>query len=770
MTGEDEVSKEPERRSERERKLAQSTLISRDISGVRRQLSGETLYGGEAPSPIREWKRTPRPLPRTQPALFPANKVKRRFCVTHGLRETFGCDTLPLGPPPKPKPAPIPEGEGCVVRRMSEEERNNYETLQQLEWLRHLRLVEQMNDPERDEELHMADQFEETDLLLRYRTRIDRTKEIIITTLDGLRMIGQGRYQMAADTSISWRLDELVKRIGNNGEMLKEWEIPGFGGLKYGDIHAYALTGEITEKKLEYDQYLTRTGCHVQHGFPNYERRPVGWVEDPDEASPSYHTPYEQYGYDYQLPRSASAHVSGLESLQPPESAKDFKPRPKEKNRWEEYANREPESRTHGPLQQATNNKAQRPAVEVVAKRPAPPRRISSDKDARRRRAGLLPDHRKPSQLLERCKAGDTEEAIADDDDDDDDPEDVHNSKKVSTNTSPKKERNANQEGPGSSKLPARKAAASKRRSRSKLKSKEKLPRKDSLELFREASAKKLAKSRKRSLLGAQRKEKVEVRITNDEHLGHDTDELPGPDGQAKASSSKAQETTIHKPTANSVDKNIKHHPTNVTFKLGPPDVKVVTPRRSPSSSAARKSVGQSKRPVYNAEQVREIMSLSSSIRKPESPIATMLRAEKKAKNGAHVDSFAFPKISAGGHVNNGSSPAIVAPKRQTQANPHPPVPDPLEQQMSTTPGSVVVDLPTSPATPSRIRVMSPRVAISPKGLILTEPKAKPSLSADQRSASVILTSKEFAVKKLEAQLNFAAKSRATGTRRSASI
>ena len=372
-----------------------------------------------------------------QYALIPANKVRRFFCVIHGLHEATGC--RPGGQSEPAKSSTVIGTRDYYVRRLSEDEKRNEANRQQLEWIRHLELIRKCEDPEHDEELKQAIAFEECDLLLQYRRKIDRTRERISRSARGERVIGDGGYQMSADTSIRWRLDELARRIGPNAESYSHWEIPGFGGLRFRDIIEYSYDGEIKASGEKYTNYITQDGVHVQRGFPSLLSSSV--TSFAGQSQTSYLDPRAEYIYKHGVPRAAAAYKSGLEDLLPPTSINDFrKPARRGASPFSRFVHstqnlHKEVQKSEAPIQN------QRNAAIAVMKRPAYLRRTSTDKEIRRKTTGLLPGQSKKSQILERCRVDANDEAVADDDGEDDDYEDAPHSKQVSNNPSPETEK-----------------------------------------------------------------------------------------------------------------------------------------------------------------------------------------------------------------------------------------------------------------------------------------------------------------------------------------
>ena len=369
-------------------------------------------------------------------AMVPANRVRRRFCVVHGLVESTGRSPRIRAVSAKPAPIPSDRGSNCMARRLSEEERRDQEALQRLEWIRHIHLIKESENPDYDVELKTAVEINESELLLGYRKRIDRSKETIFRSLNGTRMIGVGIYQMAADTSITWRLEELAHRMGPNAEQYKGMQVPGFGGLTFGDLVAYKYDRELKDAQIQYLHYRGEDGRQIQHGFPSYQEQDPAWAERLNKLQK-----FAESKSDHKVPRSASAYKSGLEDLQPPKDAKDFyrpqarSPRPLEKLT-------ESTRDTHNPRRKQETTAlapAQRTLPTIKVKRPAILRRkSSSDKDVKTRRIRLRPVHRKPSQVLEYCEEGDCDHAIVDSEDGDN--EDTAASTQVSAPLCPSRE------------------------------------------------------------------------------------------------------------------------------------------------------------------------------------------------------------------------------------------------------------------------------------------------------------------------------------------
>ena len=431
--------------------------------------------------------------------------------MIHGLHESTGC--RPGGQSEPAKSSTALGTRDYYVRRLSEDEKRNEANRQQLEWIRHLELIRKCEDPEHDEELKQAIAFEECDLLLQYRRKIDRTREAISRSPRGERVIGDGGYQMSADTSIRWRLDELARRMGPNAESYSHWEIPGFGGLRFRDIIEYSYDGEIKAAGENYTNYITQDGVHVQRGFPRRLNSSVTSLAG--QSQTSYLDPRAEYIYKHGVPRAPAAYKSGLEDLLPPTSINDFrKPARREASPFSRFVHST--QNLHKEVQKAEAPvQNQRNAATAVMKRPAYLRRTSTDKEIRRKTTGLLPPQGKKSQILERCKVDANDEAIADDDGEDDDYEDAPHSKQVSNNPSPETEKPREGEASGSFAIPDGNAIASPPIPCSRIRNVDNQSETDMAERIHAPTKRKLERSRKGGVLRGSRAALLKSRPKN---------------------------------------------------------------------------------------------------------------------------------------------------------------------------------------------------------------------------------------------------------------
>ena len=602
-----------------------------------------------------------------------------------------------------------------MARRLSEEERQDQEALQRLEWIRHLQLVKVSEDPKHDEELKKAIEFDESDLLLRYRKRIDRTKETIFRSLSGTRMIGKCLYQMAADTSITWRLDELAKRLGPNAELHQDWLIPGFGGLTFRDVLTYRDDGELRESEIGYVNFVNEDGVLVQRGFPSNEERDPAWAERLHEIQA-----YADYAFVHGVPRSASAYKSGLEDLHPPADEYDFqKPRPRAPSPFARFVNSTQNLRNVSEKQEAYIH-AQRAVPAQKAKRPAVLRRTSSDKDSKKRKGGLLPAHRKPSQVLERCEEGDRDKVIADDDGE---YEDASDSQQVSAQPSLEKDQKTDKimdkEVQGTSKVPNAEPETVIHERGSLLAPKSKTSRKGAFDPVHMPPQKRLDRSHRGGLLGAHQAKKVEVLVEGvedadetRENAYEDIEESP----EVRTFKAKPQ-PKARKPTARTTTKPKKRDANHVTFKLGPPDIQPRTPC------------------IDGAVAISDLTDEE-------------FKSKRKEAQAREIDEDASPRseITVIGPEMPDGSAAILKSGRLGVATPHAsirPIPIPSTSRCP------VVSPPTTP----RVRRASSGIMVSPKGLMLSKPRADPTLSANQRSASVTFNTRNESKERLEAYL-----------------